>query len=69
MKAKKSFKDLVNQMDVLQKDEQGKLTGGFTSLATDYIDQYKQDGNSVSVSVSGDTCSCHCSCSDTLQQF
>ncbi|WP_165929450.1 hypothetical protein [Flavobacterium rhamnosiphilum] len=34
MKDKKSFKDLVKQMEFLQENQQGKLKGGFPSYSS-----------------------------------
>ena len=36
---KKSFKDLVNTMEVLQEKEKGKLKGGFTNAFTLEVEQ------------------------------
>lgn len=64
MKDKKSFKDLVSQMESLQENQQGKLKGGFSSYSATNSAAYKQMSNSVSVSVGGDPCSCSCSCGE-----
>ena len=64
MKNKKSFKELVKQMEVLQENQQGKLKGGFSSYSSSNFAAYKEkdNSNSVSVSVGGDPCSCNCQC-------
>lgn len=64
MKDKKSFKDLVKQMESLQENQQGKLKGGFSSYSSTNSASYIQRSNSVSNSVGGDPCSCSCSCGD-----
>jgi hypothetical protein len=62
---KRTLKDLVAQMDVLQENEQGMLKGGFTSFGVDGVgnDSNSNTNNAVGCSCSTNTnnavgCSC-----------
>lgn len=60
MSNKKSFKDLVKQMDSLQESELGQLKGGFASFKTLSVTKSQTIG-SVTVTVArGSTCTCTC---------
>ena len=59
---KKSFDELVKQMNALQESKQGKLKGGFSAFGSKHANTSMARSVSVSVSVSGDPCSCNCSC-------
>ncbi len=60
MSNKKSFKDLVKQMNSLQESELGKLKGGFASFMT-LSGTENQSIGSVTVTVHrGNTCTCTC---------
>ncbi len=58
---KNSIKDIMNDIQPLEKDQYGKLTGGFFGGSNGY-DTLQQDANqSVTVEVEqGSTCGCGC---------
>lgn len=58
---KKSFKDLVEQMEVLQEEQQGQLKGGFSLFSSTNQTVAGPGGGKVTVTVAaGTTCTCTC---------
>lgn len=56
---KKSFQDLVNEMNALEQNEQGVLKGGFSAFNTQDFSGSSLSTVTVTVA-SGSTCTCSC---------
>lgn len=66
MKKKTSFSDFLNEVQPLEKEASGKMTGGFAPFGGDNTKQATPETsimNGVLVSVLGSACACSCQCS------